>query len=331
MSSVFDSHLSDMLDDQFGAPPRVAFVHCATTAGPMSFKFIENWSPNGFDRAFKLFERGFYDGSHFFRVVPNFLVQFGISYSNDTELTHFADSSIQDDPQLEPPIKFEEGVISFAGSGISSRTSHLFISYGSSPGLGTEVWETPIGTVIEGIENVKKLYSGYGDMPPWGHGPQQGKIRQLGEDYIQLEFPLLDKFINCLATDIDLEDGVVDVTLEEQNHILAILKQSVKDFNPRKRATLLFDMNDQVDIYMKQRKKSTVKKDFDEEQIMPLNMNSKNNKVRGSKYVTDASQKEVLTFVQRVQFPILASILLFGIIQYFLTRYHSRKITGKKS
>ena len=31
------------------------------------------------DRAVELFDRGYYDKSHFFRVIPNFLVQFGIS------------------------------------------------------------------------------------------------------------------------------------------------------------------------------------------------------------------------------------------------------------
>jgi len=28
------------------------------------------------------------------------------------------------------------------------------------------LWETPLGKVVEGMENVKKFYS-YGDMPPW--------------------------------------------------------------------------------------------------------------------------------------------------------------------
>jgi len=39
----------------------------------------------------------------------------------------------------------------------------MFISYGSAPSLGKEKWETPVGEVIEGMENVEALYS-YGDM-----------------------------------------------------------------------------------------------------------------------------------------------------------------------
>ena len=124
----------------------------------------QEWSPIGYDRAVELFERHFYDDSHFFRAVPNFLVQFGISYTEDKELKAFARKPIQDDPKFDPPIEFHPGIISYAGSGPNSRTSQLFISYGSSKNLGRELWETPIGKVIEGMENAEQFYS-YGDMP----------------------------------------------------------------------------------------------------------------------------------------------------------------------
>lgn len=83
----------------------------------------------------------------------------------------------------------------FIGSGPNSRTSQLFISYGDIEALGKELWETPFGEVIEGMEHVEELYS-YGDMPPWGKGPVQQKIRN-DPNYIPNEFPLLDKFETC--------------------------------------------------------------------------------------------------------------------------------------
>ncbi len=58
-------------------------------------------------------------------------------------------------------------------------------------------WETPVGTVIEGMNVVHQLYSGYGDMPPWGNGPEQSKIENLGSSYIEKNFPDLDKILNC--------------------------------------------------------------------------------------------------------------------------------------
>ena len=56
-----------------------AIVRCGTSKGPIAFEFHREWSPLGYDRAVELFDRGYYDKSHFFRVIPNFLVQFGIS------------------------------------------------------------------------------------------------------------------------------------------------------------------------------------------------------------------------------------------------------------
>jgi cyclophilin family peptidyl-prolyl cis-trans isomerase len=181
-----------------------------------------------------LFERHFYDGSHFFRVVPNFLVQFGISYSTDQELQALAHKSIPDDPKhVDPPIRFEPGIISYAGSGPNSRTSQLFISYGSAESLGTQLWETPIGQVIEGMENVKNFYS-YGDMPPWGKGPVQGKIHGHPE-YIENEFPLTDKFVKCHVERKGKADDSFKKEKEEdqQRELLEEEENQVKEPNRR--------------------------------------------------------------------------------------------------
>jgi len=108
-------------------------------------------------------------------------------------------TSIPDDPKIFPEIPFNEGTISFAGSGPDSRSSQLFIAYGGSKSLGVSPWETPIGEVTDGMENIRSLNSEYGDMPPWGKGPLQNKIRNRGRSYIDEEFPKLDYFKNCEA------------------------------------------------------------------------------------------------------------------------------------
>jgi len=173
-------------------PNEEAMVRCETTAGSFTMKFYRSWAPNGYDRAVELFERKFYDESYFFRVVPNFLVQFGISYIKDKEIQKLSKKTIPDDPSKG--IKFNRGTIAFAGSGPNSRSSHLFIAYGSIKSLGTQLWETAVGEVIEGMDNVENLYS-YGDMPPWGNGPPQGKVYQPG--FMEENFPKSDKFLHC--------------------------------------------------------------------------------------------------------------------------------------
>lgn len=94
----------------------IAIVSCDTTKGMMVWELYRYWSPAGYDRAVHLLERKFYDESHFFRTVPNFLVQFGISYTTDESLQQLALQRIPDDPQHNPPIPFTLGTISYAGT-----------------------------------------------------------------------------------------------------------------------------------------------------------------------------------------------------------------------
>ncbi|CAB9499908.1 trans isomerase-like 3 [Seminavis robusta] len=174
----------------------IALVTCGTTKGEFEMTFFRDWSPNGYDRAVELFKGGFYDHSHFFRVVPRFLCQFGISYTDNAALKSKGMKQIRDDP-LQKSVHFEQGTISYAGSGPNSRTSHLFISFMKSGQFGSNPWETPIGKVTKGYDEVvAKFYAGYGDMPPWGKGPQQQPIYD-GPHYIEDNFPKLDKFLTC--------------------------------------------------------------------------------------------------------------------------------------
>ena len=41
--------------------------------------FHRSWSPLGYGRVLALFQDGYYDRTYLYRVVPNFLVQFGVS------------------------------------------------------------------------------------------------------------------------------------------------------------------------------------------------------------------------------------------------------------
>jgi len=98
-----------------GEEGETALVTCGTSKGTFVAKFHRDWAPLGYDRATALFSKGFYDHSHFFRVVPKFLVQFGISYSTDSSLRTFAGTPIADDPYPEPRHKFTRGLMAFAG------------------------------------------------------------------------------------------------------------------------------------------------------------------------------------------------------------------------
>jgi len=165
------------------------------------------WAPRGASRFLELVRAKHYDGSAFNRVVPGFLTQFGIgkdffSRTKERELT------IWDD--FPKDTKFEPGTISFAGSGHDSRTTEIFIV---NPGatqkqldeFGQNSWETPFA-VIDGDVNksaLKKIYSGYGDMPPFGKGPDSSKIYDADgyTTYLPKKFPKLDYVDRCYIVD----------------------------------------------------------------------------------------------------------------------------------
>ena len=59
--------------------PETYDVSFATTKGDFVVHVVRAWAPLGADRFYNLVKNGYYDGVHFFRVIPGFVVQFGLS------------------------------------------------------------------------------------------------------------------------------------------------------------------------------------------------------------------------------------------------------------
>src|SRR5215831_19522820 len=62
-----------------GKAPDTFKAKFETTQGTFVVEVHRDWAPNGADRFYNLVKNGYFDGVKFFRVVPNFMVQFGIS------------------------------------------------------------------------------------------------------------------------------------------------------------------------------------------------------------------------------------------------------------
>jgi cyclophilin family peptidyl-prolyl cis-trans isomerase len=73
-----------------------------------------------------------------------------------------------------------------------TRTAQVFINLADNQRLDTMGGFAPFGQVTEGMEVVDALYSGYGEAPPDGQGPEQDKIEKLGKSYLDKGFPNLD-------------------------------------------------------------------------------------------------------------------------------------------
>jgi peptidyl-prolyl cis-trans isomerase A (cyclophilin A) len=157
---------------------RVKFV---TSKGDFTVRVVRGWAPLGADRFRTLVESGFYDGGRFFRVVPGFVVQFGIA-SDPAVTKKWANAVIADDPVLEGN---RRGRLTFATAGANTRTTQLFINYKDNLRLD-KMGFSAFGEVVEGMSVVDSIYSEDGEKP------DQDRIEKEGNAYLNREFPRLD-------------------------------------------------------------------------------------------------------------------------------------------
>lgn len=144
------------------APP--SFVaRFETSKGNFDIEVTREWSPQAADRLHQLLTHHFYDNVLFYRVVPNFVVQFG---NIDTTVTKkWEKFKVPDEPVLKSNLK---GYVSFARAGKDTRGNDLFINLKDNARLDTVHYEgvtgfPVLGKVINGMEVVEKLYPEYGN------------------------------------------------------------------------------------------------------------------------------------------------------------------------
>jgi len=162
-------------------------VNFDTTQGPFIVEVHRDWSPLGADRFYDLVQQKFFDGDRFFRVLPRFVVQFGIN-GDPATTKKWDQAKIDDDPVKQSNFR---GYLSFATGGPLTRTTQIFINVADNARLD-KVGFSPFGKVISGMDVVGRLYSDYGEGAPRGPGPDQKRIESEGNRYLEKEFPKLD-------------------------------------------------------------------------------------------------------------------------------------------
>lgn len=158
-----------------------------TTKGQFVVTVTRAWAPLGADRFYTLVKSGFYDGARFFRVLPGFVVQFGIA-GDPTVNAKWRNANLVDDPVTQSN---RRGTISYGIDGPNTRATQVFINLAGNARLDSKGF-APFGEVTEGMDVVDKFYSEYGEGPPMGGGPAQSRADAEGTAYFERDFPKLD-------------------------------------------------------------------------------------------------------------------------------------------
>ena len=174
------------------APPDAASpdsfqVKFQTTKGDFTVQVNRAWAPKGADRFYRLVTEGYFKDVRFFRVLPGFMAQFGLS-GNPALNAKMDTLRIPDDPVTQSN---KRGMLTFATAGPNTRSNQFFINYGDNASLDVQGF-SPFGRVIDGMKVVDAMYGGYGEGAPNGAGPSQDSIGTKGNAYLQRAFPKLD-------------------------------------------------------------------------------------------------------------------------------------------
>jgi peptidyl-prolyl cis-trans isomerase A (cyclophilin A) len=169
-------------------------VRLTTTKGDVVIEVTREWAPHGADRFFNLVGIGYYNDTAFYRVIDDFMAQFG-AHGDPAVTRAWSAARLTDDPIAQ---RNTRGMVTFAaGAAPNTRTTQIFINYGDNSYLSRHGKFAPIGRVVEGMGVVDTLYSGYGEGAPRGRGPDQARIAREGNAYLKSAFPKLDYIIRA--------------------------------------------------------------------------------------------------------------------------------------
>lgn len=175
------------------APPSFK-ARFETTQGNFDIVAQRSLSPKAVDRLYQLIKHDFYTDIALFRVLPKFVVQFGIH--NDSLVNAAWEAyKIPDEPVLQSN---DSLTISFARAGVETRTTQIFVNMKNNARLDTISYAGVTGfpvvaKVSNGADVLYKLYSDYKGDP----ANDQDTIYAKGNDFLRTKYPKLDYIIKA--------------------------------------------------------------------------------------------------------------------------------------
>ena len=168
----------------------------ANTTDSFTVEVHNDWAPLGAARFLELVDTTtpapFFAQVRFFRVLTNFVAQFGIS-GDPAVSAAWRDKNLPDDPVVASNTR---GSLTFAMGGVDTRTTQIFVNLQDNKRLDGMGF-APFAKVVSGMQVVDKLYAGYGEGAPDGNGPDQSRIQEEGNAYLEQDFPLLSYILSA--------------------------------------------------------------------------------------------------------------------------------------
>mmetsp|Transcript_6414 Transcript_6414/g.11152 ORF Transcript_6414/g.11152 Transcript_6414/m.11152 type:complete len:213 (+) Transcript_6414:96-734(+) len=166
------------------------------TMGSFTVRIHPDWAPEGAKRFQDIVDAGILQDARFFRVVPNFMAQFGIPASPDVA-ANWREKTIPDDPVTKSNTR---GMLTFATAGPNTRTTQLFVNFKDNSFLDSQGF-APFAEVLgDGMDVVDRVQKKYGE------NPNQGKIQSEGNSYLNKHFPDLSFIKDVTSSLASLKD-----------------------------------------------------------------------------------------------------------------------------
>src|ERR1019366_1732027 len=178
------------------ARPRESIrVRIETSKGAFVVEVNRAWASRGADRFLELVRARFFDDSRFFRVREKYIAQFGIA--GDPAVTRvWKDRYFPDDSVRTSNVR---GTFAFAMTGPNLRNTQVYINLVDNRQLDAQGFSR-VGRVVEGMDVVDRIYSGYGEDAGGGlRLGKQGRVLNEGNRHLDADFPRLDRLIHAMV------------------------------------------------------------------------------------------------------------------------------------
>ncbi|MCG6956975.1 MAG: peptidylprolyl isomerase [Gemmatimonadetes bacterium] len=167
-----------------------------TSQGDFILEVVRAWAPRGADHFWNLVRHGYYDDARFHRVVPGFIVQWGVAGDPRVSAVWLHRTILDDSVEVASNVR---GTIAFAFTDKDTRATQVYINLVDNIRLDAQGFR-PFGRVVEGMDVVDSLYGGYGESSGGGmRAAKQDSLVTGGNAYLDRVFPRLDHLIRAVV------------------------------------------------------------------------------------------------------------------------------------